>query len=327
VTLVAIRGSFVDFEIVRIASRVNDELRDRVTVHHEKAIVSTVIDAPELRHAVVKEIDVQQELVRLSTGETIYLEGSIEFFQRGVVQTKSPLDGQQQVEVRYPIIDFPARVGRELQLSRAMTRQLFESIPLAQRERFLTNPEGFTNTFIEVMRDVLRAHVVERIQFVVHEDLIRTLEEVLPEQMTAKQRELVETPNYALYPATQVDSEEEKSFVRQLEEDDEVILYFKFPLKYKIDFPEIIGNYNPDWAVIRRGPRDTPEVYLVRETKGTDDLEKLRFAHEKHVIRTAYRCFREMGIDYRVVRGTNKQWYQPDADAGIQSYAQSLLQR
>jgi len=323
--LVAIKGYIVDFDIERVGSRVDDRVTERVSVHLDKPIVSVRIDIPELRGRVVTRIDARNELVQLSTGEEIYLDGSLTFKQRGVVQATEP--GQREaVTVHYPIIDFPARVGSELQLSRAMIRDLFESIPLAQRERFLTNPEGFTSTFIETMRDVLRAHIVPRIRFTVHDDLIRTLDEVLPASMTAKQRELVKTPERALYPQTQKDSEEEHRFIEQLESDDEVILYFKFPLKYKIDFPEIIGNYNPDWAVIRRGPRNTSEVFLVRETKGTDDLSKLRFAHEKHVIGTAYRCFREMGIDYRVVRGTNAQWYQPHRDGGVSDYATSVGQ-
>ena len=38
------------------------------------------------------------------------------------------------------------------------------------------------------------------------------------------------------------------------------------------------------------------------------------------------RHFREMGIDYRVVRGTNAQWYQPHRDGGVSDYATSVGQ-
>lgn len=39
----------------------------------------------------------------------------------------------------------------------------------------------------------------------------------------------------------------------------------------KIETP--IGSYNPDWAVVKY---DDDTIYLVRETKGTRDFEKLR---------------------------------------------------
>lgn len=36
------------------------------------------------------------------------------------------------------------------------------------------------------------------------------------------------------------------------------------------------SDYNPDWAVVREEPEGR-FIYLVRETKGHADIEKLRF--------------------------------------------------
>lgn len=190
-------------------------------------------------------------------------------------------------------------------------RALFESVPLEQRVRFLHNPEGFTATFIEVMRDVLRAHVVQRLSFTVHDDLIGTIEDWFPQTVEAVQKKLVDTSQRSVYDKTPIDSGVESQFVERLERDDEVLFYFKFPHKYKLDFPEVIGNYNPDWAVVRRGPRNEPELYLVRETKYYEDPDKLRFDQERHKIGAAYRCFAELGLDYRVVRDDTPQWWLP----------------
>ncbi|MFD1316180.1 restriction endonuclease [Namhaeicola litoreus] len=65
----------------------------------------------------------------------------------------------------------------------------------------------------------------------------------------------------------------------KLEGNDQVHFFFKFPSKYKIDFSKIIGNYNPDWTVIRQD-HENMKVQLVRETKGTADIEKLKFVHK-----------------------------------------------
>ena len=43
------------------------------------------------------------------------------------------------------------------------------------------------------------------------------------------------------------------------------------PRWFEINTP--IGKYNPDWAILRH---DNSVLYLVRETKGTKDFEKLR---------------------------------------------------
>ena len=45
----------------------------------------------------------------------------------------------------------------------------------------------------------------------------------------------------------------------------------KLPGWFEIDTP--VGNYNPDWAIIKH---DDQTLYLVRETKSTKDFLKLR---------------------------------------------------
>ena len=58
----------------------------------------------------------------------------------------------------------------------------------------------------------------------------------------------------SIYNKIQVDSNVERNFVKRLNEvgaPGNVKLYFKFPSKYKVMLPKIIGNYNPDWAILR----------------------------------------------------------------------------
>jgi type III restriction enzyme len=93
-----------------------------------------------------------------------------------------------------------------------------------------------------------------------------------------------------------------------LETDDNVEFFFKFPSKYKIDFPKIIGNYNPDWGVIRRDNNGV-KVQLVRETKGTAKIEDLRFVHEINKVKVAMKHFKALGIDYDVIKGDEAKWY------------------
>jgi type III restriction enzyme len=87
-----------------------------------------------------------------------------------------------------------------------------------------------------------------------------------------------------LFDHVDYDSQVERLFAEQLENDtDRIKLFTKLPRRFKVRTP--VGEYSPDWAIIC--DEDGMErLYLVRETKGTlnlDDLEwdeamRIRFA-------------------------------------------------
>jgi SOS-response transcriptional repressor LexA len=58
-----------------------------------------------------------------------------------------------------------------------------------------------------------------------------------------------------------------------------------------------LGNYNPDWAFVRE-ELEGRFVYLVRETKGHADIEKLRFESEGWKIKFGQAHFDAIGVDY-----------------------------
>ena len=68
------------------------------------------------------------------------------------------------------------------------------------------------------------------------------------------------------------DSQIEKDFALEAENDDNVLLYAKLPSTFLIDTP--IGNYNPDWAIVLNTD-EGEKVYFVAETKGTDNINAL----------------------------------------------------
>ena len=121
-----------------------------------------------------------------------------------------------------------------------------------------------------------------------------------------------------LYDQVQVDSDVEQRFVlHRLNEDDQVLFYFKFPPAFKIDFPRIIGNYNPDWGIARYYDGKIV-LELVRETKGREELEGLQFPQEARKIRCAQKRFKAIGIDYRVVSDETADWWRPAEDTPSQ---------
>ncbi|MEO9338863.1 hypothetical protein ABFT80_15705 [Mesorhizobium sp. SB112] len=99
----------------------------------------------------------------------------------------------------------------------------------------------------------------------------------------------------ALFDAIEYESEVEKQFARDLDNNENVKLFVKLPSWFKIDTP--IGTYNPDWAFVTE--RDE-KLYFVRETKSTLDNEERR-TKENQKIACGRKHFDTLGVDYDVV--------------------------
>lgn len=139
--------------------------------------------------------------------------------------------------------------------------------------------------------------------------------EFFPKIANHAQREMIDGWPKSLYDKVQVDSSTvEIPFVEHSLRDDEqnIVFYFKFPSRFKLGLPKVIGNYNPDWGIVRLAADGTGTVQLVRETKGSDDLEKLRFQSEGRKLIAAKKYFAALGIDYRWVTGETPQYWESE---------------
>ena len=138
--------------------------------------------------------------------------------------------------------------------------------------------------------------------------------ECFPPLIKFPQRELIDGSEHSLYTNIQTDSTVEKNFINnKIKPEDEqgsIICYFKFPAKFKIYIPKILGNYyNPDWGIIRLDKKGNTKIQLVRETKGSEDLSKLRFSNEGRKIKCGKKHFKAIGISYRSVTDKTDDWY------------------
>jgi type III restriction enzyme len=94
----------------------------------------------------------------------------------------------------------------------------------------------------------------------------------------------------------QIDSEgvdaPERQFAELLDSREDVKLFMKLPDKFKIDTP--VGNYNPDWAIIKQVD-GKDHIYMIRETKSTLDESKRRPTENAKII-AAKKHFEAIGI-------------------------------
>jgi type III restriction enzyme len=236
----------------------------------------------------------------------------VHFQMEKSVETDPKLVQEQQTT--YPVFNLIDRASKELTLTRPTILAIFKGIEERKKETIFKNPEGFAAVFIAEIREILADHIAEKIEYTVNDSYEEfDLQEAFPEQRKYPQKELIDGSKNSLYDQIQVDSDVEMRFVQlRVQPEDErgnIVCYFKFPNTFKVNIPRIIGNYNPDWGIIRLDEKGKPTLRLVRETKGNTDTSKLRFTNEGRKIECAEKHFAAIGVDYRTIDDKIGNWW------------------
>ncbi|MBE6359906.1 MAG: hypothetical protein E7059_00445 [Treponema bryantii] len=249
----------------------------------------------------------------------------------GEVFTHNTTAGQSTTSSTIDELDYPdvpkcnivEMAAKEINLTKKTVLAIFKGLKAEKISDFMKNPNGFTGQFISVLKEVVANHIACNIEYEKADGPInKDVDSLFPLQEEYPITELVDAKeDRTIYEKIQVDSDVERHFVDTLNNSEQqtggVVLYFKFPPKYKINLPHIIGNYNPDWAIVRRN-ENSKQIELVRETKGTDDLSNLWHSNEARKIICAQKHFKAVGLDYRFIDGnkpnTQKlKWWDEDS--------------
>src|SRR5579863_6332877 len=106
----------------------------------------------------------------------------------------------------------------------------------------------------------------------------------------------------SIYDVIEFDSDVEKRFAKGLDAREDIKLFFKLPAWFKVQTP--MGEYNPDWAIVKE-EEGSGQLYLVRETKGSDDTEDLR-GRERKKLECGKAHFDALNVDYKIVTSHNE---------------------
>lgn len=206
----------------------------------------------------------------------------------------------------------------ELQEATSLTRKTLVDILVASNKlgEFISNPNDFISMVKRNLQYVLAAAVVEGLQYEKIGGSIYELRELQKDGM--EERDLfidrlyeVKNTQKTDFNFIQIDSDgidaPERQFAELLDSREDVKLFMKLPDKFKIDTP--VGNYNPDWAIIKQVD-GKDQIYMIRETKSTLD-ESQRRSSENAKIKAAKKHFDAIGIkadsvDYAV--GVPNNW-------------------
>ena len=199
----------------------------------------------------------------------------------------------------YPLPD----IISQLQESTSLTRKTLIEILLGSGRigDFLANPNDFIKMVTERIDTELAHTLIDGIQYEPIGGSIYELRELQADGLEEKDRFIDQ-----LYKVTNkektdfdylvLDSAVERQFAQYLDGREDIKLFMKLPDKFRVPTP--VGDYNPDWAIIKVED-GTEHLYLVRETKSSQDPAKRR-PSENAKIKAAMKHFAAIGVDYAV---------------------------
>lgn len=230
--------------------------------------------------------------VRVSAGRLEPKRGGIDYSALSSAEEKIDL-GMRGVP------DILAYLQEQTDLTRStIYRILHEAGRLSD---FFTNPQRFMDAVAAKIRRELHALMIDGVKY---ERIQGFGEHAEWEQWLFRDAEVIDflssvKVNKSVYDYVSYDSEVELRFARDLDAREDIKLFVKLPNWFKVDTP--IGNYNPDWAIVKT---DESIVYLVRETKSTKNFLKLR-NFEADKVRCGKAHFDALGVSFAVA--TNAQ--------------------
>ena len=179
------------------------------------------------------------------------------------------------------------------ELTRGTVAQIL--IQSGRLQEAMLNPQAFMEQALESIQEVLRNLMVNGISY---EKIAGDFYEMLlfdQGEVKSYLDRLIQV-EHSIVDYIEYDSETERLFAEQLDQRSDIKLFVKLPNWFKVQTP--IGSYNPDWAIVKEADQ---KLYLVRETKGTDQLSLLRTS-EKMKIECGQAHFNELEVDFAVVR-------------------------
>lgn len=195
---------------------------------------------------------------------------------RGGTRTEVKGVREAQVTDRFELPD----IITELQEATSLTRRTIVDI-LVGTERlneFIGNPNDFIAVVKRCITSVLSKTIIKGIQYEEIDGSIYELRELQEDGLKETDRfidKLYEVKNTQKteFDYIPLDSDIERQFAEQLDSREDIKLFMKLPSKFLIPTP--VGDYNPDWAILKQEDGQQ-KIYMIRETKSTLVDELLR---------------------------------------------------
>lgn len=204
----------------------------------------------------------------------------------------------------YEIPDFVAYIQSKTELTRdTISRIILESNRLNE---IFNNPQLFMDTVVRIIKQEFDRIKINGIEYEKIAGQVYEMKLFEAAEIEHYLENLIEVQSQrkTLYNYIVIDSlsSPEKKFAEDCDSREDILFYVKLPDKFQIKTP--IGNYNPDWALIKREDGEETKIYFVAETKdpkAAKDRSLLR-DRERMKIECAEKHFAVIdNVNYRVV--------------------------
>jgi len=292
------KGYFLKPEFKQLWEQIKHKTQYAVTVNTAKLIADVV---PELDKQTIRKprVSIAKAAMRAAKNEDLF-EAIVQSGARTAIDLAGRYPLPNLVEIMEGLME---NTSPPMRLSRRTLLEVFRQTK--NRQAALDNPHEFATVAVGIVKNKLADQLVDGIKYQkIDEFYDQTL---FKEEIDNVWRDYL-VPSEAiggvggthLYDGVPFDSEIEKTFAQDLEKRADIKLYIKLPHWFTVTTP--IGEYNPDWAIVMENPEGGADLlYLVRETKGSLNLDELR-PDEKRKILCGQSHFRgALGVDYKVV--------------------------
>lgn len=281
------KSAKLDPDFKELWSRIAEDTRYRVDFDSESVIsraVELLTNDPSMK--------ITAPVVRVSRG-IIEMDA-----KTGVKAKAAPSAGRgSRVSTVNQIPDLLGRIAGDVPLSRSSVAQVL--IRSKRLSEVANNPAEFISQVKSAIRGALAEVLVDGVKYERLKSLAYEMSRLSTDEANTfgPDSERLNL-NKSAFSEVLWDSDTERDFALALENRDDVLWFVKLPWWFKVRTP--VGNYNPDWAVCHRDPSDesSPKrVYLVRETKGVSDFNKLH-PDEQLKIKYGHLHFGSLGISF-----------------------------
>jgi type III restriction enzyme len=217
--------------------------------------------------------------------------------QKAGVATTPESQSHQELRYKGPLPDLLAYLQAQTDLTRSTLQRVLKTS--GRLEEFLINPQEFMDATVGALRSAMLELLIDGIQYErireTEPDHVWQQEQIFEAFTNVDILAAVKVKN-SIYEWVPIDSKVEQVFAEGLDQRHLTFkLFLKLPRSFTVRTP--VGEYQPDWAIVKQ---DGEMLYLVRETKGSRNYQKLRTS-EAYKVRCGQKHFGALGVSFDVV--------------------------
>lgn len=240
--------------------------------------------------------------LNVGAAKLMYTKAKVQVSEGGVDTTETQRLSVMTTEGREQLPDIITYLQNRTGLTRrTIVKILTESKTL---NLFKKNPQAYMDQVAKLIGSTMQLFIVDGIKYTKLGDTEFYAQELFDsEELTGYLERNMFESHRSVYDYVVYDSDVERNFAEQLENNESVKVYAKLPDWFKVPTP--LGSYNPDWAVVIED-NGLNKLYFVVETKGSIEGKDLR-PKEQAKIRCGEKHFAALGNDAKFMKADSFQ--------------------